>query len=107
MNNMGLDVSLRLQRPTGEYVELANGDFRGSAFDFVKDAIQTRDACGKFIPVEGGLEQELIDKGMEKLAEYGFAGFDSEYGIMGFLKIVFLREFYAQFGYILHVEADW
>ena len=104
---MGLDVTLRLQRPTGEILSLANGDYRGNAFEFVKEAVKARDAYGKFIPVEGALEQELIDKGMEKLAEYGFENFDTDYGMMGFLKIIFLREFYAQFGYILCVEADW
>lgn len=32
---------------------------------------------------------------------------DTNYGIMGFVKLLHLRDFYAKLGYTLCVEANW
>lgn len=105
---MSLEVSLRLvNTETGEYRELEDGDFHGSGYLFVKHMIERKNAYGKYIVITDEVFEELCDGAMAKLKSDGFCDLDTNYGIMGFVKLLHLREFYAKLGYTLCVEADW
>lgn len=105
---MSLDVNLRLiNTETGEYKVLENGDFRGGTFLFVKNMINRMDKYGKYVPITEEIFDELCEGALVQLKKEGFADFNETYGIMEFLKILHLREFFAKFGYTLCIEADW
>ena len=105
---MSLDVNLRLvNTKTGEYRCLEDGSFRGGNFTFVKDLIDNMDKYGKYIPITDEIFEYLCKHAFAKLRDDGFCDFDEDYGIMGFIKLLHLRDFFAKLGYTLCVEADW
>ena len=105
---MGLDVHLRIRNAaTGEYRDIES--YRGSDFDFVKQYIDDHDMYGKYMPINAEVRAFLIDGGLKKMREEGFLGYEmaDDYGIIGFVRNLYLTEFYARMGYVLEVEADW
>lgn len=105
---MSLDVNLRLvNTKTGEYKGLENGSFRGNSFTFVRALAESMDKYGQYIAVTDEVFEYLCLNAFEKLKIEGFCDFDENYGMMGFIKLLHLRDFFAKLGYTLCVEADW
>ena len=105
---MGLDVHLRIRRPaTGECRDLES--YRGSDFKFVMEYIDDHDMYGKYMLVDEEVRAFLTDGGLKRMREKGFLGHEmvDDYGIIGFVRNLYLMEFYARMGYVLEVEADW
>ena len=105
---MSLAVNFRLvNMTTGEYKYLEDGSFRGSGFTFVRDLIDNMDKYNQYIPITDELFEHLCKYAFERLKEEGFCDLDANYGIVGFIKLLYLRDFYAKLGYTLCIEADW
>ena len=105
---MSLDVNLRLvNTKTGEYRCLEDERFRGNNFTFVKDLVENMDKYGQYVPITDEIFEYLCKHSFEKLKDEGFCDFNENCGIMGFIKLLHLRDFFAKLGYTLCVEADW
>ena len=107
---MGLDVCLRLRnKATGEIRDLNDNGYRGSNFRFVKQYMNDNNKYGEYIEVTDEVYAILVQGCKEtlKVVGYEYDCFGEDWGLMGFLKTLHLREFYGSFGYVLEVEADW
>ena len=107
---MGLDVNLRLRnKATGEIRDLSDNGYRGSDFKFVKQYMTSIDKYGEYVEVTDEVYEILVKGGKEtlKVVGYEYDCFGEDWGLMGFIKTLHLREFYRSFGYVLEVEADW
>lgn len=107
---MGLDATVRAKhKETGLYIELDNYNGR-SAFGFLQDFMEARHAYGEYVEVDETVANYLLEKGLESIKKSGYSPDDlaeSNWGVIGFLKLISLRSFYDKLGYALEVECDW
>jgi hypothetical protein len=105
---MGLDVALRIKNlNTGELQEVDS--FRGSSFEFIQEYAARQDLYGKDIEITQDLYDLFVAECLLILRKEGFEHSDlgADWGIMGFLKQISLRDYWSYFGYTLCVNADW
>lgn len=105
---MGLDVSLRIKNVNlGEYNEIDS--YRGPSFGFIKEYAARHNLYGRDIEITDDLYELFVAECLLVLREQGFTHSDlgADWGVMGFLKQISLRDYWKRFGYTLFVNADW
>lgn len=89
---------------TGETRQI--NTFKGVQYSFVVDYMEERSCC--YTEINNEMKNYLIAQAFVHLRKYGFDSADlgDDYGVVGFIKMLSLIQFYKDFGYALMIEVD-
>lgn len=82
--------------------------FKGMQYSFVADYMKERSYSDDLIEINNEMKNYLIAQAFVHLRKYGFDSADlgDDYGVVGFIKMLSLIQFYKDFGYALMIEVD-